>query len=162
MQPVSRSVSSASHWADCEYGSVVRTPPGAAWYSSTAAVADRRRAEVPLIEEAAQGPAVHGAHTLVEQAGPGQLAEDRRDAAGPVHVLDVVVAARRDLAQAGHPPGQLVDLLEAEVHLALVAAASRCRMVLVEPPMATSSAIALSNASRLAISRGRTEASSCS
>ena len=40
------------------------------------------------------------------------------------------------------------------------AAASRCRIVLVDPPMATSSAIAFSNASRFAIDRGSTEASS--
>ena len=40
------------------------------------------------------------------------------------------------------------------------AAARMCRTVLVEPPMATSSAIAFSNALRVAIERGSTEASS--
>jgi hypothetical protein len=40
------------------------------------------------------------------------------------------------------------------------AAASRCSTVLVEPPMATSSATALSNAARVAIERGSTDASS--
>ena len=40
------------------------------------------------------------------------------------------------------------------------AAASRWSTVFVEPPMATSSATAFSNASRLAIARGSTEASS--
>src|SRR5581483_781039 len=45
MQPVSASVSSDDHDEDCEYGRVVRTPPGAAWYSETASAeteGDRR------------------------------------------------------------------------------------------------------------------------
>ena len=42
------------------------------------------------------------------------------------------------------------------------AAASRCRIVLVEPPIAMSSAIAFSNASRVAIDRGSTDSSSSS
>ena len=42
------------------------------------------------------------------------------------------------------------------------AAASRCSTVLVDPPIAMSTVIAFSNASKLAIERGRTEASSCS
>ena len=83
-------------------------------------VADRCGAQVPGVDEVPQRIAVHGADRRVEQAAPVQLAEDRRDAARPVHVLDVVIAARRDLAQAGHPPGHLVDLLEAEVHARLV------------------------------------------
>jgi hypothetical protein len=39
------------------------------------------------------------------------------------------------------------------------AAASRCSTVLVEPPIATSSATAFSNAERLAMLRGRTDSS---
>lgn len=39
------------------------------------------------------------------------------------------------------------------------AAARMCRIVLVEPPMATSSVIAFSNASRVAIERGSTDSS---
>jgi hypothetical protein len=42
------------------------------------------------------------------------------------------------------------------------AAASRCSTVFVEPPIATSSAIALPNAAGVAIARGRTDSSSCS
>jgi hypothetical protein len=42
------------------------------------------------------------------------------------------------------------------------AAASRCRIVLVEPPMAMSSAIAFSKAAKEAMERGRTVSSSCS
>ena len=79
-----------------------------------------RRPQVPRVQELPQRPAVHGAHPAVEQPGPVQLAQDRRDAARPVHVLQVVGAARRDLAQARHPAGQLVDLLEPEVHPGLV------------------------------------------
>ena len=36
MQPPAASVSSDDHRFDCENARVVRTPPGAAWYSSTA------------------------------------------------------------------------------------------------------------------------------
>ncbi|CSD47825.1 Uncharacterised protein [Vibrio cholerae] len=42
------------------------------------------------------------------------------------------------------------------------AAANRCNTVLVEPPIAISSAMAFSNAALLAMLRGKTEASSCS
>ncbi len=42
------------------------------------------------------------------------------------------------------------------------AAASRCSTVLVDPPIATSSVMALLNAWNVAMLRGRTEASSCS
>ncbi len=42
------------------------------------------------------------------------------------------------------------------------AAASRWRMVFVEPPMATSRAMAFSKASRVAMLRGSTDSSSCS
>ncbi len=41
-----------------------------------------------------------------------------------------------------------------------IAAASRCRIVLVEPPMAMSRRMALENASRVAMLRGRTDSSS--
>ena len=42
------------------------------------------------------------------------------------------------------------------------AAASRCRTVLVEPPMAMSRVMAFSKAAKLAIERGSAESSSCS
>ena len=42
------------------------------------------------------------------------------------------------------------------------AAASRCKTVLVEPPMAMSRLMAFSKAALVAMERGRTEASSCS
>ncbi len=63
---------------------------------------------------------VHRVHVLVEQPAPPQLAEDRRDAAGPVHVLHVVVRVRRHLGQARHPPRQRVDVGQGEVDLALL------------------------------------------
>src|SRR5262249_52393972 len=42
--------------------------------------------EIPV----GQRQSVHRAHGAVEQPGPVQLAQDRVDAAGPVHVLDMV------------------------------------------------------------------------
>ena len=104
---------------------------------------------------------MHRAHVAVQQPGPVQLAEDGRDAAGPVHVLHVVLRrVRGDLGQAGHPAGDRVDVGHVEVQLRLAAAASRCSTVFVEPPIATSRATAFSNAARPAIERGSTEASS--
>ena len=89
---------------------------------------------------------------LVEQAGPVQLAQDGRDAAGPVHVLDVVASL---LGATLHMHGTRRDSssisFEPEADPASCAAASRCSIVLVDPPIATSSAIAFSNASRVAM-----------
>jgi hypothetical protein len=46
--------------------------------------------------------AVHGGHVGVQQAGAVQLAQDGHDAAGAVHVFDVVlVGVGRHLAQLG-------------------------------------------------------------
>ena len=95
------------------------------------------------------GMPVHRVDGPVEQPGPVQLAEDRRDAAGPVHVLDVVLrpcsgatlhrhGTRRDSSSISFRPKSTPPSC---------AAASRCRIVLVDPPIATSSAMAFSNAS---------------
>ena len=80
-----------------------------------------------------------------------ELAQDRQDAAGAVHVLDVTSGADgRDLAQMRHAARQPVDVAHREVDArASCAAARRCSTVLVEPPMAMSSVIAFSNASKL-------------
>ena len=53
---------------------------------------------------------VHGADVAVDEPGAVELAEDREDAAGAVHVLDVVVRRRRDLADVRHPARQPVDV----------------------------------------------------
>jgi hypothetical protein len=51
-----------------------------------------------------------------QQAGTGQLAQDGHDAAGAVHVFDVVlVGHRRHLAQAGHLARDAVDVGHGEV-----------------------------------------------
>ena len=91
--------------------------------------------------------AVHGGHVGVQLACAVQLAQDAVDAAGAVHVFDVVlVGVGRDLDTAAAPPGHAVDVGQGEVDFASCAMARMCRMVLVEPPMAISSAMAFSNA----------------
>src|SRR5690606_1528050 len=81
---------------------------------------DRGRHRVPVGQPVAERAAVDRRDVAVEQPGPVELAQDGRDAARPVDVLDVVFAGGRgDLAQAGHPLRDLVDLLEPEVDLRL-------------------------------------------
>src|SRR2546421_83159 len=85
------------------------------WDSTTTAAAD-----VPGLEPLGQRVGMHRVHVLVEQAGALQLTEDRGDAAGAVHVLHEVRTVRRDLAEARHPAGELLDVLEGEVELGLL------------------------------------------
>ena len=89
-----------------------------------------------------------------------ELAQDREDAAGAVHVLDVVAATTGATLQ------MLGTRRERRSMSAIVnatpaswAMARMCSTVLVEPPMAMSSAMAFSNASKVATLRGRTDAS---
>ena len=79
-----------------------------------------RAADVPGAEPLVHARGVDGPDRLVEQAAAPQLAEDRRDAARPVHVLHQVLAARRDLADAGHAARELVDVVHREVDLGLL------------------------------------------
>ena len=72
-------------------------------------------AHVPIVQEALQRRMVHRMHLVVEQPGAVELAQDRRDATGTVHILqEVLRAVRGHLADAGHPAGQLVDVLLGE------------------------------------------------
>ncbi len=56
-------------------------------------------------------------HRSIEQARAIQLAEDRHDAAGAMHVLEVIVARGRDLAQIGHPTRQPIDVAHVKIDL---------------------------------------------
>ena len=162
MQPSAASVSRVDQRLSVENGSVVRTPPGAAWNSSSASSV----AVPPRMSQSASHSSRSGEctawHVAVQQAGPVQLAQDRRDAAGPVHVLHVVLRACSARPWTGTAPGGRSRRCRRRVKStsASRAAASRCSTVLVEPPMATSSATAFSNAARVAIARGSTDASS--
>ena len=83
--------------------SVVRRPPAVTAASSRASWRDRRGADVVLGDVLAQRLAGDRGAVEVQQARPAALdaAEDRVDAAGVVHVLDVVAAAGGDLADVG-------------------------------------------------------------
>ena len=97
----------------------------------------------------------HRLRAGVQDARPlGQLPQDRGDAAGPVHVLDVVARRRRHLADVRHALGDLVDPLQRYSTPASWAMARVCSTVLVEPPIAMSSTNALSIASAVTMSRG--------
>ena len=155
MHPDPASRSSDAHRADCEYAFVVRTPPGAAWYSSTAsseAAPDRR-------SQAAIGcPCTV---CTVRLSSPARSSSPRivwmppaRCTSSTWYELDGATlhrhGTRRDSSSISLSPKSMPPSW---------AAASRCRIVLVEPPIATSSAIAFSNASLLATERGSTDSS---
>ena len=64
---------------------------------------------------------MHGRQIAMQQPGPIKLAQDRDDAAGAMHVLEMHVGTGgRDLAQHGHAPRQPVDVGHGEGHLRLV------------------------------------------
>ena len=70
---------------------------------------------------------MHGGDVRVQQAATRELAEDRHDPAGAMHVLDVVLLrVRRDLAQLRHALRQAVDVAHAEGHLGFL---RRCEQV---------------------------------
>src|SRR5699024_4276240 len=76
-------------------------------------------ADVPFGEPAGQVRGVDGVDAVVQQPGPVELAEDRGNASGAVDVLDVRGAVGGDLRQGRHGAGDAVDVVEAEVDLAL-------------------------------------------
>ena len=59
-------------------------------------------------------------HGGVEQLCAIELTEDRHDAAGAMHVLEVVVARRRHFAKVGNLARQAVDVAQVEVDLAFL------------------------------------------
>ena len=79
----------------------------------------RTTANIPAAQPLRERTGVHRVHGFVQQAGAPQLAQDRRDTAGPVHVLHQVVPVGRHLAQAGHRPAAFLDVLERVVQLRL-------------------------------------------
>ena len=78
-------------------------------------------ADVPAAEPRLEVVGVDGMDVAAEQSGAVELAEKRRDAAGAVEVFDVpVVGIRRDFRQARHLAGEIVDVAQVEVNLALL------------------------------------------
>jgi hypothetical protein len=121
----------------------------------------RATGDVPFGDGIAQRAAMHVAARQVQQFRTRQFAENAGNAAGTMHVFDMVfVGGGRRFAQARHFARDAVDVGHREIDAGFLRGASRCSTVLVEPPMATSSAMAFSNACLLAMLRGRTDASS--
>jgi hypothetical protein len=90
---------------------------------------------------------VHGRHVACEQTGAVELAEDRHDAAGAVHVLHVHVdLAGATLHRHRHLARQRVDVAMVEIDARPHGGGQMCSTVLVEPPIAMSSAMAFSKA----------------
>ena len=71
---------------------------------------------IPLRERIAQGRAVYRFGIGVQQAGAIQFAQDRRDAAGAMHVFHVVFGVGRDLAQGRHMARQSIHVPHREIH----------------------------------------------
>ncbi|MNV42547.1 hypothetical protein D3C71_1342260 [compost metagenome] len=62
-----------------------------------------RLGDIPLRDGSAQRAAMHGGHVGMQQSTACELAEDGHDAAGAMHVFDVVLLrVRRHLAQLRH------------------------------------------------------------
>ena len=134
--------------------SAVRTPPGAAWNSSTASSDGVAAADVPRRQPVVQRRRrARCARPRCSSPPRSQLAEDapgcrRRGARPPCGTSRV----RRDLATGTARGGRRASMsASVKSTSASWAAASRCSTVLVEPPIAMSSAIAFSNAARVAI-----------
>ncbi len=120
MQPAAASRSRSCQRRDWEKARAERSPPGAAWKSSTATGdGDAARMSQAASQEV-RSRGVDGRDVAAQQAGPVQFAEQGGDAAGPVDVLDQIVAVRGDLAQARDRPGHGVDVGQAEVEFGLV------------------------------------------
>ena len=79
-----------------------------------------RAVDVVGVDRGAQAGAVNGLHIAVDEAGVVELAEDREDAAGAVHVLDVVRRRRRDLADVGDAAREPIDVGHGELDPRLV------------------------------------------
>ena len=132
----------------CENGSVVRTPPGAAWNSSSAASAAAPPRMSQSASHAVQRRRCTVVDVAVQQAGRGRARRGwpgcRRRGARPP--CGTSACSARPCT--GTAPGARCASMSAtsKSSSASWAAASRCSTVLVEPPMAMSSVIAFSNA----------------
>ena len=103
---------------------------------------------------------VHRADLAMDEPGTIQRAEDGEDAAGAVDVFDVVVCDDgATLQMFGTRCDRRSMSLMVNGTPASCAMARMCSTVLVEPPMAMSSVMAFSNASKVAMLRGSTLAS---
>lgn len=78
-----------------------------------------RPADVPAAQPGVHVLRVDGVDLLVQQPAAAELAEDCRDAAGPVNVLHQEMAVGGHLADAWHPLREFVDVGHLEVHLGL-------------------------------------------
>ena len=76
---------------------------------------------IPLVQRVLHGLAVHRRRVGVQLAGAVQLAQDAHDAAGAVHVFDVVfVGVGRDFAQLRHAAREAVNVGHGELDLGLL------------------------------------------
>ena len=57
--------------------------------------------------------------------GAAKLSQDGGDATGAVDILNVVGAIGCDLGQARHAVGDVIDVIEGEIHLALLCGCER-------------------------------------
>ncbi len=96
--------------------------PGGAGHEEVLGFGRRRRPhDVPLVQRCGERGTNDGRHRRVDQPGPVELSENAEDAAGPVHVFDVVLVSRGcHLADVGHASRQRIDVGHREVEMRLL------------------------------------------
>ena len=157
--PFSPSVSSSSQVLVVENAWVVRTPPGAAWKRASAFFV----AVPPRMSHSASQLARSGEWTvwMSWSSSPARSSSPRiagmpparwtsSTCAVPLGATFDRVGTRREMRSMSSRPKSTSPS---------IATARMCRIVLVEPPIATSIAMALWNAARVAIERGSTDSS---
>ena len=160
MQPFSRSVSSVSHWASCEPMTFENRRPGAEWYIRDASGSI---SSLSMLYLSMSSPSVLPLTRLHERSSRPPLASSP--------IMPSIPPARFSswieyFCQLGASLQRNGTLRESRSISGMVkstsaswATARRWSTVFVEAPMAMSRVMALRNAWRVAIERGRTESS---
>ena len=84
-----------------------------------------RVADIPIIEPLLGVIVQRRMHLQVQVPGAAKFSQDGGDAAGAVDILNVVGAIGRDLGQAGHAVGDVINVIEGEIHLAFLCGCKR-------------------------------------
>ena len=160
MQPSAASTSRLSQRSDCEKALAERTQPGAAWKSSTASGDGLPPRMSHVLSHSGRESACTACTSWLSR--PARCSSPRIAGIPPARCTSSMRYV--PLGATLHTHGTRRDSCSMSCSVksssASWAAASRCRIVLVEPPIAMSSDIAFSKAARPAMARGSTVTSS--